>query len=94
MTHRNSPITKALAAFAVIVALAGCAAFSGRETAGEYVDDTTVTTRVKAKIFEDASLKSMQINVETMKDVVQLSGFVDSTQAKTRRLVMLTHKAA
>ena len=50
------------------------------ETAGQYVDDSVITTKVKAAIFGDESLKSMQINVKTYQGVVQLSGFV-STQA-------------
>ena len=57
---------------------------SGRETAGEYVDDATITTKVKAAMFDDPALKVMQISVETMQNVVQLSGFVDSEQTKVR----------
>jgi osmotically-inducible protein OsmY len=60
--------------------LAACSAVQGRETAGEYVDDTSITTRVKAAILKDEGLKGNQINVETMQGVVQLSGFVDSQQ--------------
>ena len=55
--------------------------FSGRETTGQYVDDTTITTKVKSQIFDDPALKVLQVNVETMKGVVQLSGFVDSKQS-------------
>jgi len=69
---------------AVTGVIAGCTVFSGRETAGEYVDDATVTTKVNAQIVSESSLKSSQINVETMQDVVQLSGFVDSAKAKER----------
>jgi osmotically-inducible protein OsmY len=58
--------------------------FSGNETAGQYVDDTTITTKVKAQIFDDPTLKVLQVNVETMKGVVQLSGFVDSNQSKIK----------
>lgn len=84
MAYHNGGVGKILAAFAVVVAVSGCAMFSGRETAGEYVDDTTITTRVKAAIFNDPALKSMEISVETMQDVVQLSGFVDSAQSKAK----------
>ena len=45
--------------------------------AGEYVDDAVITTKVKAVIFEDDNLSSMDINVETNNGIVQLSGFVD-----------------
>jgi osmotically-inducible protein OsmY len=84
MIRKNTLLRKSLAAFAVAVALSGCAAFSGRETPGEYVDDASFTTKVKAQIFNDPMLKSQQISVETMQDTVQLSGFVDSAQVKDR----------
>ncbi len=54
------------------------AAESKKETTGEYFDDVTVTTKVKAAILQEASLKSAEINVETLKGTVQLSGFVRS----------------
>ena len=54
----------------------GCAATTKHEGTGEFVDDTMITTKVKAAIFAEPSLKSAEINVETFKGVVQLSGFV------------------
>jgi len=51
------------------------------ETAGQYVDDSVITTKVKAAIFSEKSLKTLQINVKTYQGVVQLSGFVDSDQS-------------
>ena len=57
----------------------GCASTSTRESTGEYIDDTTITTKVKKAIFDEPSLKVAQINVETYKSVVQLSGFVASS---------------
>jgi osmotically-inducible protein OsmY len=56
----------------------GCASTAKQEGTGEYLDDTVITTRVKAAIFNEPSLKSAEINVETFKGVVQLSGFVSS----------------
>jgi len=56
----------------------GCASTSTRESTGEYIDDSAITTKVKAAIFNEPSLKVAQINVETFKAVVQLSGFVNS----------------
>ena len=56
----------------------GCAATSNRESTGQYIDDSSITTRVKKAIFDEPSLKVAQINVETYKSVVQLSGWVDS----------------
>jgi len=65
--------------FAILLAsLLGCAATSTKEGTGEYFDDTAITTKVKAAIFNEPSLKSSEINVETYKGTVQLSGFVSS----------------
>ena len=69
-------------ACALVTSLAACAAISGRETTGEYVDDATITTKVKAAILNQIGAK--QIGVETMQNVVQLSGFVDSTAIKDK----------
>jgi osmotically-inducible protein OsmY len=66
----------------------GCASTPKQEGTGEYVDDTVITTKVKAAVFGDASLKSAEINVETFKGVVQLSGFV-SSQANINKAVEL-----
>jgi osmotically-inducible protein OsmY len=49
-----------------------------------YVDDTAITTKVKAEIFNEPSLKTMQINFKTFKRVFQLSGFVDSEHSVTK----------
>lgn len=62
----------------IVTLLAACAAFSGRETAGEYIDDAGITAAVKSEILQDPKLKMFQIHVETFKNQVQLSGFVDS----------------
>ncbi len=65
--------------FAIVLAtLLGCAATSTREGTGEYFDDSVITSKVKAVIFDEPSLKSAEINVETFKGSVQLSGFVSS----------------
>lgn len=65
--------------FAILLAsLLGCAATPKQEGTGEYFDDTVITTKVKAAIFDEPSLKSAEINVETFKGTVQLSGFVSS----------------
>jgi osmotically-inducible protein OsmY len=73
-----------LAAF--LATVVGCAATSKQEGTGEYVDDTVITTKVKAAVLKEPSLKSAEINVETFKGVVQLSGFV-SSQADINRAV-------
>ena len=72
---------KRFPAFFLTVLLAffvGCAATPKQEGTGEYVDDTVITTKVKAAVFNEPSLKSAEINVETFKGMVQLSGFVGS----------------
>ena len=69
--------------FAVLVAVTlalalGCASTTTQEGTGEYIDDSIITSKVKAAIFNEPTLKSAEINVETFKGVVQLSGFVSS----------------
>ena len=63
---------------AVFVTMLGCASTASKEGTGEYIDDTVITTKVKAAILNEETLKSAEINVETFKGVVQLSGFVNS----------------
>jgi osmotically-inducible protein OsmY len=65
-------------AAAALTSVVGCTSTPTQESTGQYLDDTAITTRVKTAIFNDASLKSAEINVETFKGVVQLSGFVNS----------------
>ena len=67
-----------LAAAAALALLGACAATRTHEGTGEYVDDTVITTKVKAAILGEPTLKSAEINVETFKGRVQLSGFVSS----------------
>jgi osmotically-inducible protein OsmY len=72
---------KGISAFLVAITMMfmlGCASTTTHEGTGEYVDDTVITSKVKAAILEEPGLKSAEINVETFKGVVQLSGFVNS----------------
>ncbi len=62
----------------------GCSVMHHQETAGEYGGDAKITARVKADLYKDPDVKGTEVNVHTMKGVVQLSGFVDSEQAKDR----------
>jgi len=66
------------------ITLVGCAASHKKQSTGQYVDDSVITTKVKTAIFEEPGLKTLQIEVKTFKGVVQLSGFVDSKQSATR----------
>jgi osmotically-inducible protein OsmY len=69
--------------------LAGCTSTPTQESTGQYLDDTALTTKVKTAIFNDPALKSAEINVETFKGKVQLSGFV-SSQADIDKAVATT----
>jgi len=70
----------------LLMSMLGCASTSKSEGTGEYVDDSVITTKVKAAIFNEPSLKVAEINVETFKGTVQLSGFV-SSQANMNKAV-------
>jgi len=63
---------------AAFAAMLGCASTAKHEGTGEYIDDSLITTKVKAAVLNEPTLKSAEINVETYKGVVQLSGFVNS----------------
>ena len=62
----------------MLATVLGCASTPKQEGTGEYVDDSVITTKVKAAVFNEPSLKSIEIKVETFKGEVQLSGFVSS----------------
>jgi osmotically-inducible protein OsmY len=83
--QRISVIVLAAAAFTTMV---GCASTASKESTGQYVDDTAITAKVKAAIFKEPTLKSAEVNVETYKRVVQLSGFV-SSQADIQKATMV-----
>jgi osmotically-inducible protein OsmY len=65
----------------LLASLVSCAGSHTRQSTGQFVDDSTITAKVKAAIFDEDSLKSLQITVVTFKGTVQLSGFVDSTKS-------------
>jgi hyperosmotically inducible protein len=67
-----------------LVSTVGCSSTPQQEGTGEYVDDSVITTKVKAAILNEPALKVAEINVETFKGVVQLSGFVSSQAAANR----------
>ncbi|HET7729303.1 MAG TPA: BON domain-containing protein [Usitatibacter sp.] len=83
--------TAANFAFIAAIALsgiAGCAATQNHTSTGTYVDDAAITTKVKAAIFNEPNLKSDEINVETSKGRVQLSGFVRNQENIDRAVVV------
>ena len=82
-----NPFSKYLsAAFLALTLLTavGCASTSKQEGTGEYVDDVVITSKVKAAILGEPTLKSAEINVEIFKGIVQLSGFVSSQAAASK----------
>ena len=70
----------------LVIALSACAATDTKESTGQYVDNSVLTAKVKAAIFNEPSLKSSEISVETYKGEVQLSGFVSSIE-QTKKAV-------
>lgn len=79
---------KSIAILIIALALAACAGTRKQESTGEYFDDTTLTTKVKAVLLDDPMVSGLAVNVETFKGVVQLSGFV-KTPAERDRAVEL-----
>lgn len=77
----NKMLIGCLALLVLVATFGACASTRTHESTGEYVDDSTITTKVKALLAEDDFLKSFQIGVETYKGTVQLSGFVNTQDA-------------
>lgn len=81
---RHSWLAAAVATLLMGSPLVSCSETATQESTGQYVDDATITTKVKAALINDQALKAFQIGVETYKNVVQLSGFVDTRQQAER----------
>jgi len=77
-------IFRLLISLVLVVTVAGCAGGKKHESTGEYLDDVAITTKINTSMLTDSKLKSSQINVQTFKGTVQLSGFVDSSEMSTR----------
>jgi hyperosmotically inducible protein len=80
MNKQSLALTLIAAAF---ISLSGCAVMRGQETVGAYVDDTAITTAVKAKFVENKAVDAASIGVETLNGTVLLSGFAKNTSEKT-----------
>jgi hyperosmotically inducible protein len=78
-----SYVVLAAAAALTVVQVTGCAVARDQQTVGSYVDDATITTRVKASFAKDPVVAATSINVETLKGTVQLSGFAKSTAERS-----------
>lgn len=74
----------ALLAPVVAVVTPGCAGSATRQSTGQYIDDATITTKVKAAFASDDVVRARDVQVETFKGRVQLSGFVDNSEQKDR----------
>lgn len=74
----------AMAASLVLLAASGCAVTRGQESVGAYVDDTGITTLVKARFFEDKDVAGTSISVETLNGTVMLSGFAKSSLERSK----------
>lgn len=84
MTNNQTNHILRTSALALLLALvAACSSSGTRETAGQYVDDTTLTARVKSALAESDDVKARQIDVETYRGVVQLNGFVETAEARS-----------
>jgi osmotically-inducible protein OsmY len=81
-------LTATLVAGAGLLTISGCASTETQSSTGEYIDDTLITAKVKTAIMNDPDLKVTEINVETFKGVVQLSGFVSSRAQIDRAVVV------
>ncbi|HWP19300.1 MAG TPA: BON domain-containing protein [Burkholderiaceae bacterium] len=81
-THRL--LRAACLVLATLGTLAGCAVTSGQSSMGEYIDDKTITARVKTRFAQDDTVSAMRIQVESLNGVVQLSGFARSEAEKAR----------
>jgi len=75
-----------LAAISAFVILAGGVSVAHAETTGQYVDDTAITTKVKAALLADSRLKAMHISVETNQGSVELSGTVDNKSQESEAI--------
>jgi len=73
---------------ALMLSALGCGSTPQQSSTGQYIDDSAITTKVKAAIFNEPSLKVNQISVETYKNVVQLSGFVDSSASMDKAVTI------
>ena len=81
MNTRNT--LAAIAAAITLATVSGCAVTRGQETVGAYVDDSAITTAVKARMIDNKNVDASSISVETLNGTVMLSGFAKSASEKT-----------
>jgi hyperosmotically inducible periplasmic protein len=81
---RNNVLSLMIAGVVAATSVVGCAVTREQSTVGEYVDDASITTQVKAKFAEDRTVSAMAINVETLRGTVQLSGFAKTAAERSQ----------
>lgn len=84
--HVFSRTFKAALSSICLLTVVACAPTAQREGTGEYIDDSLITTKVKAALAADPTVKATEVKVETFKGTVQLSGFVSTPEARRRAL--------
>jgi osmotically-inducible protein OsmY len=82
--NKSSWIVATMVALGSMLAVSGCAVTSGQSSVGEYVDDKTITARVKTRMAADPAVSAMRIDVTTLNGTVQLSGFTTSQSEKDK----------
>lgn len=85
MKTRTFPLIAAsMVALSALTVLPGCAVTRDQQSVGSYIDDSAITTAVKAKFADDATVSAMAISVETLKGEVMLSGFAKSAEERAK----------
>ena len=84
MSPLRITLAAAMSAVALTATLPGCSVFRHQETAGQYVDDASITAKVKSKFAEDKTVSAMAIKVETFDGLVTLSGAAKSMEEKSK----------
>jgi osmotically-inducible protein OsmY len=78
----RTPLIQIVSAIALLTTAAGCAVTRGQESVGAYIDDTAITTAVKARYVDNTEVDASSISVETLNGVVMLSGFAKSSKER------------
>lgn len=81
---KNNVLSLMITGVVAATSVVGCAVTREQSTVGEYVDDASITTQVKAKFAEDKTVSAMAISVETLRGTVQLSGFAKSAAERSQ----------
>ena len=86
----KTSLLRFISALCVTLLLAACAGTSQKASTGEYIDDTVITTRVKAALVKDPAVSALDVSVESFKGAVQLSGFVKTAEQRERAVKIAT----